>query len=83
MPKRFSAGFLEQYYTRRVVNEVDIARHLGPSLSVCYLYEAYEDAENVNLVMELCRGRGRRMSAGRWVHRRGYRKVNLVRVREC
>ena len=57
MAKRFaSPGVLERYFVRRIRNEVDICNHLGRSLNVAYLYAAYEDAQNVDLVMELCTG---------------------------
>lgn len=57
MPKRFaSPGVLERYFVRRIRNEVDICNHLGRSLNVAYLYAAYEDDKNVDLVMELCTG---------------------------
>lgn len=57
MPKRFGPdGSMERYYVRRVRNEVDICNHLGRSLNVAYLYGAYEDEANVDLVMELCSG---------------------------
>jgi calcium-dependent protein kinase len=59
MPKRFSTENkleLERYFVRRVRNEVDICNHLGRSLNVAYLYGAYEDDVNVDLVMELCTG---------------------------
>lgn len=57
MPKRFaSPGVLERYFVRRIRNEVDICNHLGRSLNVAYLYAAYEDKDNVDLVMELCSG---------------------------
>ena len=49
-------GVLEQYYVRRVRNEVDICTHLGRSLNVCYFFGAYEDDRSVHLVMELCSG---------------------------
>ena len=57
MPKRWaSPGVMERYFVRRIRNEVDICNHLGRALNVAYLYGAYEDAENVYLVMELCSG---------------------------
>lgn len=55
--KRHASSLLHTVRTVAPASQVDIARHLGGSLSVCYLYEAYEDAENVDLVMELCTGR--------------------------
>ncbi len=39
-------------YTR----QVDIYNHLGRSLNVAYMYGAYENAVQVQLVMELCTG---------------------------
>lgn len=57
MPKRFGpGGSLERYFVRRVRNEVDICNHLGRSLNVAYMYGAFEDAQSVSLVMELCTG---------------------------
>ena len=57
MPKRFGVGgSLDKYYVRRVRNEVDIGTHLGRSLNIAYLYEAFEDNSKVDIVMELCEG---------------------------
>lgn len=56
MKKKFQGAHLEQYFTRRVVNEVDIGRHLSGSLSICSLHDVFEDGEKVDLVMELCTG---------------------------
>lgn len=60
MPKRFESHApgapLERFFVRRVQNEVDIGRHLGRSLNVCYFLKAYEEETSVDLVFELCRG---------------------------
>lgn len=57
MPKRFGAGgMMDPYYVRRVRNEVDIGNHLGRSLNIAYVYQAFEDDEKVDIVMELCTG---------------------------
>ena len=44
------------YYHGKIRNEVEVMRTIGGSLSVCYLYEAFEDDENCHLLMELCSG---------------------------
>lgn len=31
-------------------------QHVGPSLNVVYLYDAFEDDTHVHLVLEYCRG---------------------------
>lgn len=58
MPKRFGAagGAMDKYYVRRIRNEVDIGSHLGRSLNIAYMYAAFEDDSNVDIVMELCCG---------------------------
>lgn len=57
MPKRFkSTGILDKNYVRRIRNEVEIGSHLGASLSIAYLYGAYENEKEVDLVFELCTG---------------------------
>lgn len=57
MPKRFGpGGMLDAYYVRRIRNEVDIGNHLGRSLNIAYVYQAFEDDERVDIVMELCTG---------------------------
>lgn len=57
MPKRFGVGgTLDKYYVRRVRNEVDIGSHLGRSLNIAYMYEAFEDDSQVDIVMEFCSG---------------------------
>lgn len=54
--KRIMGGYLEQHFVRRVRHEVDIYNHVGRSLNVAYMYGAYENAVQVQLVMELCTG---------------------------
>ncbi|GLI63029.1 hypothetical protein VaNZ11_005889, partial [Volvox africanus] len=54
--KRIMGGFLERQFVKRVQHEVDIYNHVGHSLNVAYLYGAYENAVQVQLVMELCKG---------------------------
>ena len=57
MPKRFGpGGMMDAYYVRRIRNEVDIGNHLGRSLNIAYVYEAFEDDDKVDIVMELCTG---------------------------
>jgi hypothetical protein len=56
VPKRFVQGFLECKFVDRVQREVDIYRHLGQSLNVAHLYEAYEDESCVDMVLQLCTG---------------------------
>jgi calcium-dependent protein kinase len=45
-----------QYYHGKLRNEVEVMRTIGASLSVVYLYDAFEDHEHVHLLMELCSG---------------------------
>lgn len=57
MPKRFGpGGMMDAYYVRRIRNEVDIGNHLGRSLNIAYVYQAFEDDDKVDIVMELCSG---------------------------
>lgn len=58
VPKRFVGAFLESNFVDRVQREVDIYRHLGQSLNVAHLYEAYEDEVCVDMVLQLCTGAG-------------------------
>ncbi|GLC38262.1 hypothetical protein PLESTB_000939900 [Pleodorina starrii] len=54
--KRIMGGYLERQFVKRVQHEVDIYNHVGRSLNVAYLYGAYENTVQVQLVMELCKG---------------------------
>lgn len=45
-----------QYYHGKLRNEVEVMQTIGASLSVVYLYDAFEDDECVHLLMELCSG---------------------------
>ncbi|KXZ52253.1 hypothetical protein GPECTOR_10g884 [Gonium pectorale] len=56
--KRIMGGYLERHFVRRVQHEVDIYNHVGHSLNVAYMYGAYENTTQVQLVMELCTGPG-------------------------
>jgi calcium-dependent protein kinase len=44
------------YYHGKLKNEVDVMRTIGSSLSVVYLYDAFEDKDSIHLLMELCSG---------------------------
>jgi len=54
--KRFIGEYLEPNFVARIQHEVDIYRHMGQSLNVAHLEEAYEDDVCVDLVMELAAG---------------------------
>eukprot|EP00775_Hariotina_reticulata_P009371 gene9371-9534_t len=56
IPKRFFGQYLEQHFVARIQHEVDVARHMGQSLNVIHLVEAFEDDVCVDLVMELAAG---------------------------
>ncbi|KAK3245226.1 hypothetical protein CYMTET_45195, partial [Cymbomonas tetramitiformis] len=43
-------------YLQKIVKEVQVMRHIGPSLDVVYLYDVFEDDTHVHLVLELCTG---------------------------
>jgi len=45
-----------QYYHSKLRNELDVMRKIGSSLSVVYLYDAFEDNDAVHFLMELCKG---------------------------
>lgn len=45
-----------EYYHGKIKNEVEVMKQIGGSLSVCYLYDAFEDNESCHLLMELCSG---------------------------
>jgi len=45
-----------QSYLEKLVSEVRVMQHIGPSLNVVYLYEVFEDESHIHLVMEYCRG---------------------------
>ncbi|KAF8058936.1 CPK9 [Scenedesmus sp. PABB004] len=50
------AGHLDAAFVARVQHEVDVARHMGQSLNIIHLVEAYEDDVCVDLVLELAVG---------------------------
>ncbi|KAG1676910.1 hypothetical protein FOA52_014786 [Chlamydomonas sp. UWO 241] len=54
--KKFTAGFLDFKYARRVRHEVDIYSRLKFCLGVAHMYAVYEDERSVSMVMELCSG---------------------------
>eukprot|EP00878_Enallax_costatus_P017437 GHUV01018315.1.p1 GENE.GHUV01018315.1~~GHUV01018315.1.p1 ORF type:complete len:541 (+),score=186.60 GHUV01018315.1:610-2232(+) len=56
IPKRFFGQHLEPHFVARIQHEVDVFRHMGQSLNVIHLIEAYEDDVCVDLVMELAAG---------------------------
>jgi len=43
-------------YLQNLVYEIKVMQHVGPSLNVVYLYDAFEDDTHVHLVLEYCRG---------------------------
>lgn len=54
-------------YLKKLQNEVDCMKQLGASLSAVFLQDAFEDDQNIYLVMDLCEGGGllERAKAGR------------------
>ncbi|KAF6254624.1 kinase-like domain-containing protein [Scenedesmus sp. NREL 46B-D3] len=56
IPKHFSGQHLDPGFAARVQHEVDVSRHMGQSLNVVHLVEAYEDDVCVDLVLELACG---------------------------
>ena len=40
-----------QYYHSKLRNEVDVMKAIGSSLSIVYLYDAFEDDDAVHLLM--------------------------------
>jgi serine/threonine protein kinase len=43
-------------YLKKIISEVRVMQHVGKSLNVVHLYEAFEDDTHVHLLLELCRG---------------------------
>ncbi|WIA19516.1 hypothetical protein OEZ85_004126 [Tetradesmus obliquus] len=56
VPKQFFGQHLDPGFVARVQHEVDVSRHMGQSLNVVHLVEAYEDDVCVDLVLELACG---------------------------
>jgi len=43
-------------YWNKIQLEVEIMKHIGPSLNIVYLYDVFEDNSSVHLVLEIMRG---------------------------
>mmetsp|Transcript_1526 Transcript_1526/g.2178 ORF Transcript_1526/g.2178 Transcript_1526/m.2178 type:complete len:508 (+) Transcript_1526:250-1773(+) len=43
-------------YINKLISEVKVMQHVAPSLNVVYLYDVFEDATHIHLLMEYCRG---------------------------
>mmetsp|Transcript_12971 Transcript_12971/g.36475 ORF Transcript_12971/g.36475 Transcript_12971/m.36475 type:complete len:713 (-) Transcript_12971:770-2908(-) len=80
LEKKYVGGTLEGLFAMRVQNEVDILGHLGQSLNVAHLYQAYEDKDNVYLVMQLCEGGElwQIIQSGRYTERAAARVVRQI-----
>jgi len=53
-PRHFTGK--QSVYRKKIQTEFEAHLSLGKSLDIVYAYEAFEDAESVHLVMELCSG---------------------------